>query len=51
MVGTPVLTIFWGIVFFCTFPWWLALPLTLAVLIAFPAFYAWLALLDGKDCD
>ena len=51
MIGTPVLTIFWGIVFFCTFPWWLALPLTLAVLFAFPAFYAWLALLDGKDCD
>lgn len=51
MFGLPVLLIFWGIVFFCTFPWWAALPLTVAVLFAFPAFYAWLALLDGKDCD
>lgn len=49
--GTPVLTLFWGIVFFCTLPWWAALPLTIAALFAYPAFHAWLALIDWTDCD
>lgn len=51
LAGTPVLTLIWAIVLFCTLPWWAALPLTLAVVFAFPAVYAWLALVDGRDCD
>ena len=49
--GTPFLTLIWGIIFFCALPWWAALPLTLAALVAFPAFYAWMGLLDWTDCD